>query len=206
MIKLLSASVISSTLIGCASVTGTTGQSVSVETLSKSGVNVSGASCELINSKGKYFVNTPGTVPIRRSNDDMSVVCRKDGIEPGLATVVSETKGMMFGNILLGGGIGAIVDHNTGAAYEYPTLIQVMMGTTTKIEAPKPKESDSAATTQTPQTPQTNQSSQLVPQQASNSPSSSLADRLTMLNDLKSKGLITQKDYDSKKAELLKSM
>jgi hypothetical protein len=206
MIKLLSACVISSTLIGCASVTGTTGQSVSVETLSKSGVNVSGASCELSNSKGKFFVNTPGTVPIRRSNDDMSVVCRKDGIEPGIATVVSETKGMMFGNILLGGGIGALVDHNTGAAYEYPSLIQVMMGTTTKIEAPKPKQDDSAATTQSPQTPQANQSAQLAPQQASNSPSSSIADRLSSLNELKSKGLITQKDYDSKKAELLKSM
>jgi hypothetical protein len=164
---------------------------------------MSGASCELSNSKGKFFVNTPGTVPIRRSNDDMNVVCRKDGIEPGIAVVVSETKGMMFGNILLGGGIGALVDHNTGAAYEYPSLIQVMMGTTTKIEAPKPKEGDSAATLQAPQA---NQSAQLAPQQASNSPSSSLADRLTSLNELKSKGLITQKDYDSKKAELLKSM
>jgi hypothetical protein len=203
MIKLLSVCVISSTLIGCASVTGTTGQSVSVETLSKSGVSVSGASCELINSKGKYFVNTPGTVPIRRSNDDMSVVCRKDGIEPGIATVVSETKGMMFGNILLGGGIGALVDHNTGAAYEYPSLIQVMMGTTTKIEAPKPKQDDSVATTQAPQA---NQSAQLAPQQVSSSPTPSITDRLTSLNELKAKGLITQKDYDLKKAELLKSM
>jgi hypothetical protein len=205
MIKLLSACVISSTLIGCASVTGTTGQSVSVETLSKSGVNVSGASCELSNSKGKFFVNTPGTVPIRRSNDDMNVVCRKDGIEPGIAVVVSETKGMMFGNILLGGGIGALVDHNTGAAYEYPSLIQVMMGTTTKIEAPKPKEGDTAATLQAPQA---NQSSQLspAPQQVKSSSSPSITDRLTSLNELKAKGFITQKDYDLKKAELLKEM
>jgi len=34
----------------------------------------------------------------------------------------------MFGNILLGGGIGAVVDHNNGSAYEYPSFIQVTMG------------------------------------------------------------------------------
>lgn len=111
---------------GCASVTGTTGQSVSVETryLDKP---VAGASCELSNNKGKWFVATPGSVQIRRSNDDLIVICNKDGLGPGNAAVASETKGSMFGNILLGGGIGAIVDHNSGAAYEYPTIIQVML-------------------------------------------------------------------------------
>lgn len=117
-------------LSGCASITGTTGQSVSVETRHQA-QQVSGVSCELANSKGKWFVSTPGSLQIRRSNDDMTVICTQAGMEPGLATVVSETKGMMFGNILFGGGIGAIVDHSTGAAYEYPTLIEVMMGTTT---------------------------------------------------------------------------
>ena len=119
-------------LSGCASVTGTTGQSVSVETRQQA-QQVSGANCELTNSKGKWFVSTPGSVQIRRSNDDLIVICTKEGLEPGRATVSSETKGSMFGNILLGGGIGAIVDHNTGAAYEYPTLIQIMMGAISNI-------------------------------------------------------------------------
>ena len=34
----------------------------------------------------------------------------------------------MAGNILFGGLIGAAVDHGTGAAYQYPPLIQVLMG------------------------------------------------------------------------------
>lgn len=34
---------------------------------------------------------------------------------------------MMFGNIIFGGGIGAIIDHNSGAAYEYPSVIQIVM-------------------------------------------------------------------------------
>lgn len=201
MKKLLIACLAGSTLIGCASITGTTGQSVSIETLEKNGKSVAGASCELTNSKGKWFINTPGTVAIRRSNDDMSILCKKDGLDPGLATVVSDTKGMMWGNILVGGGIGALVDHNTGAAYEYPVLIQIMMGSNIKIEPPKPKQDDNAGTTQPAASNTTT-----VAVQNEKSSSSTIASKLLELNELKTKGLITQKDYDSKKAELLKSM
>ena len=34
----------------------------------------------------------------------------------------------MFGNILLGGGIGAIVDHSNGSAYNYPDWMKLVMG------------------------------------------------------------------------------
>lgn len=122
---------------GCASVTGSPNQSVSVQAREQNGGEVTGAACELTNNKGKWFVTTPGSVMIHRSNDDMQVLCNKTGYEPGRAAVVSETKGSMFGNILVGGGIGAIIDHNTGSAYEYPALIQILMGAFSKIEAPK---------------------------------------------------------------------
>ena len=58
----------------------------------------------------------------------MIVTCRKKGHEIGTATVVSRTLGNMFGNIILGGGIGAVIDHNNGTAYEYPGLINIYMG------------------------------------------------------------------------------
>lgn len=115
------------TLTGCASVTGSTSQNISVQTKESTGVEVVGANCELTNSKGKWFVITPGTVGISRSNDNMQLLCKKDGYEPGRNGIVSDTKGMMFGNILFGGGIGAIVDHTSGAAYEYPSVFQVIM-------------------------------------------------------------------------------
>lgn len=130
-------------LTGCASITGSTNQTMSVQTRQQGGSEVSGAACELSNNKGKWFVTTPGSVMIHKSNDDMQVLCEKSGMQPGRAAVVSETKGSMFGNILLGGGIGAIVDHNNGSAYEYPNLIQILMGTTTKIE--KSKNTDATA-------------------------------------------------------------
>jgi hypothetical protein len=40
----------------------------------------------------------------------------------------------MFGNILLGGGLGAIVDHKNGSAYEYPSLIQIFMAKNSDVE------------------------------------------------------------------------
>jgi hypothetical protein len=43
---------------------------------------------------------------------------------------------MAFGNILLGGVIGAAVDVGTGAAYDYPSLITVLMGKTTTVTPP----------------------------------------------------------------------
>lgn len=120
---------------GCASITGTPNQSVSVQTREQSGGEVRTANCELTNNKGKWFVTTPGSVMITRSNDDMQVLCNKTGFESGRGSVVSEVKASMFGNIIFGGGIGAIIDHSSGAAYEYPTFIQVLMGA--KIESPK---------------------------------------------------------------------
>lgn len=134
---------------GCASVTGTTGQSVSVETRFQE-KQVTGASCELSNNKGKWFVSTPGSVQIRRSNDDLVVVCSKEGLGTGNAAIASETKGSMFGNILLGGGIGAIVDHNSGAAYEYPTFIQVMLNAITPAANQQTNDSSSPSVATAP--------------------------------------------------------
>jgi hypothetical protein len=34
----------------------------------------------------------------------------------------------MFGNIIFGGGIGALIDHNKGTGYDYPTSMPVQMG------------------------------------------------------------------------------
>jgi hypothetical protein len=43
-----------------------------------------------------------------------------------------------FGNILLGGGIGAIVDASTGANYEYPGEITLALAPMTPPAAPAP--------------------------------------------------------------------
>ncbi len=137
--------VLAAMLSGCASITGTTAQSVSVQTRDQAGSEVTAVACELSNNKGKWFVTTPGSTTITRSNDDMQVMCKKEGTEPGRAAIVSATKGSMWGNIIFGGGIGAIVDHNNGSAYEYPNFIQVVMGAFTRVEPPKETQTSGAS-------------------------------------------------------------
>jgi hypothetical protein len=117
---------------GCASITGGSQQSVSVETRQET-AQVSGAACELVNAKGKWFITSPGSVQIQRSNDDLQVTCNKPGLEAGRASVVSIVKPGMIGNFFFGGIIGVAIDHASGAAYDYPNMIQVMMGQMTKV-------------------------------------------------------------------------
>jgi hypothetical protein len=124
--------------VGCSSITGTTIQSVSVQTIDAVGKEVTGSACELNNNKGKWFVTSPGSTTITRSNDNLLVMCKKEP-DIGRASVVSATKGSMFGNILFGGGIGAIIDHNNGSAYEYPAFFQVQMGSSKLIDMTKPE-------------------------------------------------------------------
>jgi len=182
---------------GCASITGTENQSVSVQTREQAGGEVTGAACELTNNKGKWFVTTPGSVMIHRSNDDMQVLCNKAGIEPGRGSVVSETKGSMWGNIIFGGGIGAIVDHNKGTAYEYPAFIQIIMGAFTKVEPPKTpvQPAQGSATTAATDSPTT----QLV----SNPPT--LDEKLRELKRLADSGLISQDIYLERQRKLLEA-
>lgn len=119
---------------GCASIVGGTGQVVSVET-HQAEHPVEGARCEMVNSKGTYYVTTPGTVTISRAYGNLNVRCDKDGMEAGKATVISATKPLAFGNILFGGAIGVAVDTTSGAAYDYPELIRVSMGESTVLDA-----------------------------------------------------------------------
>jgi len=173
-------------LVGCASITGTTNQNVSVQTKEPTGTELTGASCELSNKKGKWFITTPGTVGISRSNDDIQVSCTKDGYVQGKQGVVSDTKGMMFGNIIFGGGIGAIIDHNSGAAYEYPSVIQVVMSRIAKV-------TDAVASSLTPAVVAATEKEQPKSRQ----------DTLVELKTLYEKKLITKENYEDQQKKIL---
>lgn len=117
------------TMSGCSTISGSgSNQSISVQTFASDGSNLEGAKCDMTNDEGTWFVVTPGSTIVHKSNKDLQVICRKAGSDVGTASVVSRTKGNMWGNVILGGGIGAVVDHNNGAAYEYPGLIRIFMG------------------------------------------------------------------------------
>lgn len=152
LVLLLSATMLGT---GCASIVSGTNQSVSLETRSKEGQAVMGANCKLSNNKGTWYVTSPGSVVVNRSYEDLLIDCEKENQEPGLASVKSSTKGMAFGNILFGGVIGAGVDIASGAAYDYPTNITVLMGSKLTVNTPPPdktKETQPQATAGTAST------------------------------------------------------
>ncbi len=137
---------------GCASVTGSKLQPVSVQTVLEN-KEVTGIGCTLTNDAGKWFVTSPGSVTINKSTGDLAVDCRKDDALVGNAIVVSKGNGSVWGNILIGGGIGYIVDRQTGAGFDYPPNITVMLRKIGEVvglvaPTPAPAATPSATTTQ----------------------------------------------------------
>ena len=115
-------------MTGCASIVNDTTTPVRFETFSASGVEIKDAECKLENDYGQQSVKTPATINVRRSSKDLQITCVKVGEADGRGVAISRANGGLAGNILFGGGIGAIIDHNKGTAYTYPQWVQVVMG------------------------------------------------------------------------------
>jgi hypothetical protein len=120
-------------LTGCATVIKGTTQSIAVVTTHQ-GVEVAGAKCELSNTKGVWYVTTPGSAEVHRGFGELAVSCKKDGLPEGAVDAKSSTTASVFGNIILGGAIGATVDMANGAAYDYPVRISVALGQHTALD------------------------------------------------------------------------
>jgi len=217
--KLLIISSILLLQVGCASITGSKNQPISVTTTHE-GRPISGAYCILVNSKGTFYVNTPGSVVILKSFGDMSASCKKDDSHVGVSTFASSAEGATWGNIVAGGLIGYAVDAGTGAGFSYPPTLNIemvrgnVMPSLPTTAQPVPVTSEAAqsdviatqslvATTLptparksiTPATPVSNTNG--VPNPAK---------RLEGLNELLKNRLITQPEYDKKKAEILNTL
>jgi hypothetical protein len=75
-------------------------------------------------------VKSGDSTQVRRSSKDLDIVCKDPANPDASARAISRANGGMWGNIILGGGIGAIIDHNKGTAYTYPTWVQLVFGKT----------------------------------------------------------------------------
>ena len=115
-------------ITGCASITNDTTTPVRFETFNAAGVEIKDADCKLENDYGQQNMKTPATVNVRRSSKDLQITCVKAGETEGRGVAISRANAGMAGNIIFGGGIGAIIDHNKGTAYTYPQWVQVVMG------------------------------------------------------------------------------
>lgn len=125
------------TNVGCASITQSENQSLAL-TATYQGKPVE-PTCQLKNDKGSWDSKAPANVTVRKSSEDLDVTCKSDGIPDGLLKAISRAAGSMWGNIIFGGGIGAIIDHNKGTGYDYPDQLPVKMGESIVVDK-KPKE------------------------------------------------------------------
>ena len=112
-------------LVGCASVTGTKLQPVSLTTMCN-GETINDVMCTLTNDKGQWFLKTPGSVTINKSYEDITVDCKKEELT-GSSKFKSGSEGAVWGNVLAGGGIGYLVDRNTGAGFSYPSNMTIQL-------------------------------------------------------------------------------
>lgn len=117
-------------LSGCASVMNDSTHPMKIETLTSDGKVISGAECKLGNDYGSITVKSGDTAQVRRSSKDMDITCVSGNQADAKGRAISRANSGMFGNIILGGGIGAIIDHNKGTAYTYPTWVQLIFGQT----------------------------------------------------------------------------
>lgn len=101
-----------------------------VETKSATGELVTGAECTLTNDYGSINVRSGETARVRRSNQDLDILCKDPKNPDAVARAISRVNGGMWGNIIIGGGIGAIIDHSKGTGYTYPTWVQLVFGKT----------------------------------------------------------------------------
>ena len=115
-------------MTGCASIVNDSTNPVRFETYGANGAEIKDAECKLENDYGQQVIKTPATVNVRRSSKDLQVTCVKAGEADGRGVAISRANAGMAGNIIFGGGIGAIIDHNKGTAYTYPQWVQVVMG------------------------------------------------------------------------------
>lgn len=112
-------------LSGCASITGSKNQPVAVTGMCE-GQPVTGASCTATNDKGVSYLTTPGTAFVSKSTADLSVSCTKGNSSSITSIVKSSSNTNIWGNVLLGGPIGAGVDAMTGAGFDYPPSVNVI--------------------------------------------------------------------------------
>jgi hypothetical protein len=128
MFKTLALALVPLAFTGCASIVNDSTHPIKVETKTASGELVTGAECKLNNDYGTVTVKSGDTTPIRRSSKDLDIVCQDPKNPNATARAISRANAGMAGNIIFGGGIGAIIDHNKGTAYTYPTWVQLVFG------------------------------------------------------------------------------
>jgi hypothetical protein len=133
-------------LAGCASVAGQKKQAIVVQTVHDN-VEIANIACTLTNDAGSWYLTTPGSAMVHKSTGDLVIDCKNQNFH-GNQTIVSKSNNVVWGNVLMGGGVGYIVDRKTGAGFDYPASTTISLRKTGNVEAYTNKPTAAAGTIQ----------------------------------------------------------
>ena len=85
------------------------------------------ASCELTGEDFRLVIKSPGTVVLPSSAAPVTVACQTEGYKTTTDELDTSVDGWIFGNIILGGVIGAVIDGVRGAGMKYPEEILIIL-------------------------------------------------------------------------------
>lgn len=100
---------------GCATITKGTSQAVAIDT-----PGAAGATCTLTSPGiGSKSIVTPASLVLEKSQQNISVTCKKKCFQDAVGIIPSYTETMTAGNVLVGGVVGLGVDAMSGAMNKY---------------------------------------------------------------------------------------
>jgi hypothetical protein len=121
-------------MTGCATLTGSSTQTIEVTTVDTRDRPVRGMTCTLTHGPGSYVVDTPARdLEIRRSSTDLEIECRR-GSQIARGTVVPRGESSMIHSFIPGGSVATLVDYATGAMYTYPSPLRLKIGQHLRFE------------------------------------------------------------------------
>jgi hypothetical protein len=121
--KMLTLAATAIVLGGCSTIIEGRSQQIVVNT------NPPGADCGLYRQGLRIATvqNAPGSALIEKSKHDIWVVCLKQGYQQATYFNHSGVAGATAGNIILGGGIGWIIDSATGSDNKYDSPVNITL-------------------------------------------------------------------------------
>jgi hypothetical protein len=121
--KVLGLAAAAAMIAGCATITKGTTQAIAVNTPGAPGAECTPSSGAI----GSRVVTTPATLTVEKSQEAITVHCRKECYHDGSAVIASNMETMTAGNLVLGGVIGLGVDAASGAMNKYASQTDVLM-------------------------------------------------------------------------------
>lgn len=111
---------------GCATISESPTQRLEIHTILEH-KEIAGVGCVLTNDAGRWFVTAPGRVTVQRSAGNLFVDCRKGTESAGQERFASRpNSSAMIGNVATAG-LGYLLDKKTGAGFDYPETLTVLM-------------------------------------------------------------------------------